>query len=439
MTVQEWLGEDNKLGVDIWEKKYRFNNETFYEWAERVSGGDKELGKLIIDKKFLFGGRVLSNRGLNNGNFFNCFSAGYVLDDYEDIMEVAKKLGLTYKAQGGQGISLSKLRPKGTPIGDRYASDGIIPFMELYDTVTSITSQAGSRKGALLIGLDIRHKEAEDFITIKTDLSRITKANLSLEIDDEFMEAVNEYFASGKEVVLHEKRIYSGHVVEYDIIPIRLYKKMMLCAYDYGEPGCVFTNEFRNYNLMEFDETYNVEICNPCGEQPLKKDTSCNLGSINLAEFVINEYKNNAKIDYPEFAKAIHTSVKALDDIIDENMPFLPLEIHRANAKDWRNIGLGVMGLGTALFKLRIKYGSYEAIKFVDSLFEFMFKEAVHASHNLAVKKGAFPMYSKAVMDSRIMRAHFTNDELELIHKNGGLRNCSLLSIAPTGFVLGSV
>lgn len=263
MDVKEWLGEDNKIGIDIWEHKYRFNDESFETWLDRVSNGDADLRTLIKEKKFLFGGRTLSNRGLNNGNYFNCFSAGYVEDSYEDIMDVCKKIGLTFKAQGGQGLSLSKIRPKGTNIGERYQSDGIVPFMELFNSVTSVTSQAGSRKGALLMSLDIRHKEAEQFITIKTNDEKITKANLSLEIDDEFMNAVKEYYTSGKTVTLHEKREYSGHIIEYDIVPIKLYKLMMQSAYDWGEPGVLFTDRFRNYNLMELDDRYNVETCNP--------------------------------------------------------------------------------------------------------------------------------------------------------------------------------
>lgn len=264
MTVQEWLGEDNKIGIDIWERKYRHNNESFDEWIERVSGGNKELGSLIREKKFLFGGRVLTNRGVpDTGNYFNCFSEGYVEDDFAKIMETNTNLGLTYKAQGGQGISLSKLRPKGTPIGTRYASDGIIPFMKLFNMTTSITSQAGSRKGALMMSLDIRHKEAREFITIKSQEGEIEKANLSLEIDDEFMDCVKKYYDTGEVVTLHELRDYTGHKVEYDIVPIELYKLVMEIVYDWGEPGVMFTNEFRNYNLMEFDDDYQVETSNP--------------------------------------------------------------------------------------------------------------------------------------------------------------------------------
>ena len=139
----------------------------------------------------------------------NCYSSGFAPDSYEGLLELNKNIGLTYKVQGGQGVSLSKLpRPKGTPIGNRYESDGIVPFMEIFNTTTKATSQGNSRKGALMISLDIRHKEAETFIKIKSEQEKIDKANLSLEVDDEFMEAVKEYYKTGeKNCIPRKKRI----------------------------------------------------------------------------------------------------------------------------------------------------------------------------------------------------------------------------------------
>lgn len=264
MDLKKWLGENNQIGLDIWHKKYQHGNETFDEWLDRVSGGDEKLRDLIEQKKFLFGGRVLANRGVEDGgNFYNCFSLGFVPDDYSGIMDALKEVGITFKCQGGQGISLSKLRPKGTPIGEEYESDGIIPFIEMFNTVTKGTSQGGARKGALMISLDINHKEAADFIKLKTDLDAVTKANLSMEIDDEFMTAVQEFYYDGTVKTLHKKFDYNGHLVEYDIVPIDLYKLMMQVVWDYGEPGCIFTDEFRSYNFLEFDDEYNIDTCNP--------------------------------------------------------------------------------------------------------------------------------------------------------------------------------
>lgn len=265
LRVEEWLGEDNQIGLDIWHKKYQHNNESFDEWLDRVSGGNAPLRQLIEQKKFLFGGRVLANRGIDgSGNFYNCFSAGYVPDDYAGIMDTLKEVGITFKHQGGQGISMSKLRPKGTKIGNNYESDGIVPFIEMFNIITQGTSQGGARKGALMISLDINHREAETFIKLKTDIDAVTKANLSMEIDNKFMEAVKEYYQNGTTITLHKKYDYNGHIVEYDIVPIELYKLMMEVVWDYGEPGCIFVDEFRNYNFLEFDDEYQIETCNPC-------------------------------------------------------------------------------------------------------------------------------------------------------------------------------
>ena len=181
-------------------------------------------------------------------------------------MQASKDIALTFKAQGGQGVSLSHLRPKGCGINNgQFESDGIVPFMEIYNTTTESISQGGSRKGALIMTLDIWHKEAETFIKIKSSEGKIQKANLSLEIDDEFMEYVKKYYETGEVLTKTIKRSYQGNTVEYEVTPIELYKLMMKTAYDWAEPGCIFTDKFRNYNLMEFDEEYAIESCNPCG------------------------------------------------------------------------------------------------------------------------------------------------------------------------------
>ena len=267
MTVEQWLGKDNKLGIDIWNNKYRYENETFDDWLDRVSNGDEELKELILEKKFLFGGRTLANRGTGKkGSFSNCYSEGFVSDSLDDIMKTNTDIALTFKSQGGEGISLSKLRPKGCGINNgQFQSDGIIPFMEMFNRTTESISQGGSRKGALIMTLDVWHKESEDFIKIKTEEDRIQKANLSLEIDDEFMSDVKSFYETGKIVTRHIKREYDGNTIEYDITPINLYKLMMEKAFDWAEPGCIYTNRFRNYNLMEKDDEYNIESCNPCG------------------------------------------------------------------------------------------------------------------------------------------------------------------------------
>lgn len=438
MTVEEWLGKDNQLGIDIWYKKYRDKNETHDEWLDRVSGGNPILKRLISELKFMLGGRTTANRNTGKkASMMNCYSRGFIQDCLSDIMQANTDIAMTFKTQGGQGLSLSKLRPKGCGINNgQFTSDGIIPFMELYNRTTESISQGGSRKGALLIGLDIWHKEAEDFIKIKSEEGRIQKANLSLEIDDEFMECVKKYYDTGEVVKKHIVRDYNGNKVEYDVVPIILYKLMMEKAYDWAEPGCIFTNRFRNYNLMEFSTDYNIEICNPCGEQPLGKNSACDLGSINLSEFVVNPFTSNAEFDFVDFAVAIEQGVRVLDEIIDENQDNHALIEQKEMSLNYRNIGLGIMGMYDMFCKLGITYGSQESKEFIDALMGFMFRNAVISSSKLAKEKGAFPKYTSKVLDSEIIKKHFTEDELRILEIDKyGLRNCSLLSIAPTGSI----
>lgn len=243
MTEYNWLG-DNQLSLDIWKNKYRYKDETFEQWLERVSGGNKDIRKLILEKRFLFGGRTLANRGIpDSGSFSNCYSIGYVPDSLEGIMDVATKIALTFKAQGGQGLSLSKIRPKGSLINGQFKSDGIVPFMNIFNTVTESISQGGSRKGALMMSLNVNHPEIETFIKIKENPDAITKANLSVEIGDAFMLCVEE---GGKQET-------------------KVFNTICESAWKSAEPGILFTNRLRNYNLMEYVNDYQIETTNPCG------------------------------------------------------------------------------------------------------------------------------------------------------------------------------
>lgn len=577
-TIEEWLGKNNKIGIDIWNKKYRYKNESFPRWVERVANGDEKIKKLIYHRKFLPAGRVLTNIGTDDKSsvLFNCYSSGYAEDSYEQLLELNKRIGLTYKAQGGQGISMSKIRPKGTSIGGRFNSDGIVPFMEIFNTTTYATQQGGARKGALMISLDIRHKEAETFIKIKSELGKIENANLSLEIDDEFMNCVRAYYSTGEHRILHERKVYAGdsdhpQVIEYDVDPIALYKLMIKTAYDWGEPGCIFTQRFRNYNLMEYDNDYQIVTSNPClhpdtlvqtvdgeikikdikkptmvycmdenqnvttalaspafktrenaelikltfntgkfiklttnhlvyiqdegwieagkltvgqipvalfrneaneykltdsnftpkiikigkvensdvydltveryhnfiasgivvhncGEQPLPKDFPCNLGSMNLAEYVLNPFTADAEFDFKRFNEDVWYCSDYLDNIIDISADRHPLKEQRENSLNYRNIGLGVFGYADMLFELGLIYGSKEAKRFTDVLFKEMFVSALQSNIDRAIKKGAFPAYKTNMPISNIVKKHN-------IVEIPALRNCSMLSIAPTGSI----
>jgi ribonucleoside-diphosphate reductase alpha chain len=434
MQINEWL--PTQLGIDIWSKKYQFQNETFEEWLDRVSDGNEDLKQLIREKKFLFGVRTMSNRGTGKkASFSNCYSSGYAPDSITGIMELNKNIALTYKSQGGQGISLSKIRPKGAGVSNgQFESDGIVPFMEIFNQTTASISQGGSRKGALMMSLSCNHKEIETFINIKSNNGMIEKANLSVEIDDNFMNAVKDFYVNGNVITLYFKEDYEGNIVEYDLVPIDIYKNMMKRAYDWAEPGVILTKRFRDYNLMEYNDEYMVITGNPCGEQPLIKNGACNLGSINLSKFVRVPFSKSSYFDYTEFNNAIFIAIKALDDVLEEGKDLHALEEQRVMATNYRNIGLGIMGLGDLFIKMGIKYGSEESKNLLDKIMSFMFKTSVTASSFLARQHGSFPKYSDVIFNSNIIKKHFSKEEISILKENG-LRNCSLLSIAPTGSI----
>ena len=404
----KWLNE-NELSYKIWNNKYRNDNESFDDWLDRVSNKNEEIRRLILEKKFLFGGRTLANRGTNKGSLNNCYSAGYVPDSLDGIMKTARDIAMTFKAQGGQGISLSKIRPKGSLIKGTFESDGIVPFMEIFNTVTASVSQGGHRRGALMMSLDINHPEAETFMTIKSDHGKINNANLSMEIDDEFMIKV---IGLNKEAN-------------------RKFDLLCTQACKHAEPGVLFTNRLRNYNLMEHVDSYQIETTNPCGEQPLPKHGACGLCSINLSEYILNPFTNNAKFDVESFAHDIYYIVEAMDDIVQENLPNHALDEQRDVATRFRNLGIGVMGIQDMLIKLGLTYGSEESLTSLYKIMQFVAQEAILASGKLAETRGAFPEYSKAIFESTFFKNLGLREEC-FPH---GLRNSTLLSVAPTGSI----
>lgn len=435
MEIKDWL-PDNELGQIIWEKKYRQNNETLDEWFDRVSGGDKDVKQLIIDKKFLFGGRTLTNRGTNsNSSYFNCYSSGYAPDDYKGLLELNTNIGLTFKAEGGQGLSLSKLRPKGSLIQGKYKSDGIIPFMEIFNQTTKSTSQGDSRRGALMMSLDIWHKEAEAFITIKTDKTKINNANLSVEIDDEFMQCVKKSIETKEDIVVSRRFYYADTYIDYDVCPIKLYRLLCASARNSAEPGIIFTNRFRNYNLMEYVDEYQIVTGNPCGEQALPKNGACCLSSTNIANYVKYEYTENADLDWDELKKDIYIIVRAMDNILEENAHRHALKEQQELSMKFRNIGIGFMGIADMCAKMMMKYGDIDALELLDDISKFVFRNAVCASVDLAKERGNFEGYSPKIWDSNIIKDNFTEEEIIWLKNNNKLRNCSLISCAPTGSI----
>lgn len=428
MTVQEWLGTENQLGQDIWERKYRYENETFDEWINRVSGGNSEIANLIKEKKFLFGGRILANRGLENKgrkiSLSNCYVIEPPEDNIESIFDCAKKLARTYSYGGGCGVDISKLSPRGAKVNNAAKeATGSVSFMDLYSMVTGLIGQAG-RRGALMLSLSCEHPDLEEFIGIKSDLDRVTKANISIRITDKFMAAVK----NKTPFTLSFTRLETGETITKEIDAYEMFHKMCEMNWDYAEPGMLFWDRINNWNLLSCDDEFEYAGTNPCAEEPLPAGGSCLLGSINLAEFACD-----TGFDFESFKHCVKSSVIALNEVLDEGLPLHPLKEQRESVYDWRQIGLGIFGLADLLIKLGIKYGSPEAIDLCDMIGHTMADMAIKTSAVLAKEYGVYPKYKpEAVEQSAFYSKNALGETKELV-ESFGLRNSQLLTIAPTG------
>lgn len=436
MTIQEWLGQDNQLGIDIWEKKYQHNNETFDEWLDRVSGGNENIRGLITEKKFLFGGRILANRGLSSDGYKVTYSNCYVVtppdDSIESIFECASKLARTFSYGGGCGIDISKLAPYGAKVNNTAKStSGAVSFMDLYSSITGLIGQNG-RRGALMISLDCHHPDIEQFVDIKNDLNKVTNANISIKFTDDFMEAV----VNDTDFELSFTRPETNETISKTVKAREVFKKLSDNNWDMGEPGCLFWDKICNYNLLANTKEFEYAGTNPCAEEPLPAGGSCLLGSINLAEFVKNPFTENAYFDSQDFLTTVHESVIALNEVLDEGLMLHPLKEQQDSVRDWRQIGLGVMGIADMLIKLGIRYGSDTAVDFCDNIGYYMAKQAIMTSSYLARSKGAFPkcnMEEISITDFFMNHISDYDDDHRRRIIDNGLCNSQLLTIAPTG------
>lgn len=425
-----WQMDD--LQRAIWENKYRVKNETFEEWVERVSGGNPKIGKLIRQKKFLFAGRILAHRGLTDKKitYSNCYVIPAPEDNLESIFDTAKLLARTYSYGGGCGVDLSKLRPKGAKVNNSAKeTSGAPSFMQLYDLTTGLIGQNG-RRGALMISLADYHPDITDFLDIKTEEGSITKANISIRVSDDFMSAV----VDDRDWMLHWEG-EGGRLLYKEENAKELFGRNAKNNWDWAEPGMLFWDRISSWHLMSEHPDHEFAGVNPCAEEPLMAGGSCLLGSLNLSEFVVHPFTDRAYFDYDKFSAAVKIAVEGLNEVLDEGLPLHPLQIQRDNARDWRQIGLGIMGLADMLVKMGIPYGSDAAVGLSDAIGSTLLNKALESSALLAREHGPFPKYSyDALRKSEFYRANARPEVAEVVRQYG-LRNSQILTIAPTGSI----
>lgn len=431
MTEQEWLG-NNQLSLDIWHKKYQIEGESFENWLDRISGGNDKVKTLIREKKFLFGGRILASRGVTDKKvtYSNCYVITPPKDNIESIFETASKLARTYSYGGGCGVDISNLRPKDAVVHNAAKStSGAVSFMDLYSYVTGLIGQSG-RRGALMISIDCKHPDIEEFINLKTKQGVCEKANISIRVSDDFMKAA-----------LEDKEWETSYTSEQTGTITKVFKArdlLYLLAkrnWEWAEPGLLYWDRISGYNMLD-NTDFQYAGVNPCAEEPLPAGGSCLLGSINLSEFVKKPFTPSAHIDYNELENAVCVAVVGLNEVLNEGESLHPLEEQRNSVHDWRQIGLGTMGLADMLIKLGITYGSEQALRTVEEVFRTIAVMSVRMSLALAKEFGAYPMCNKEklVESSFIKELDLPTAILEEI-ATYGLHNSQLLTCAPTGSI----
>lgn len=425
----------DELQKSIWKNKYQYKDETFNEWVERISGGNPKIAKLIRERKFLFAGRILANRGLYRDNIKVTYSNCYVLeppkDNLESIFDTAKNLARTFSYGGGVGIDISKLRPNGATVHNAAkTTSGAVSFMDLYSMTTGLIGQKG-RRGALMISMDISHPDIEEFIDVKTDLNKVTKANISVRISDEFMNAVKNKEKYTCRFLLESTK----EEITKEVDAYKLFMKLVENNWNYAEPGILFWDNIKKYHLLSEDKDFKHDGVNPCAEEPLPAGGSCLLGSINLSEFVVEPFTKESIFDMEKFNACVQDCILGLNEVLDEGLSLHPLKQQQESVSKYRQIGLGVMGIADMLIKLNMRYGSSESIELCDKISKNMLNSAVKKSALIAKERGAFEKYNEEALFKSPFFINNIDDDVKELVKKYGIRNSQILTIPPTGSI----
>ena len=387
----------------------------------------------------------------------NCFVIGHdrPADSYGGIMKMDEEQVQLMKRRGGVGHDLSHIRPAGTPVlNSALTSTGLVPFMERYSNSTREVAQDG-RRGALMLSVSIKHPDAESFIDAKMQQGKVTGANVSVKIDDEFMRDA----IAGKEYTQQYPIDSKTPVIVKKINAQQLWKKIVHNAWKSAEPGILFWDTVLRESVADCyaDLGYRTVSTNPCGEIPLCPYDSCRLIAINLYSYVENPFTFAATFNMELFKKHVHMAMRLMDDLIDLEMEKIAAilkkiesdpeddEVKRTEYNLWKKIekkslgarrtGLGITAEGDMLAALGIRYGSDEAINFAVEVQKTLAVEAYRTSVEMAKERGAFPIYDaqREVGNPMIERIKAADPALYEDMVKYGRRNVSMLTIAPTG------
>ena len=450
-----------------------FSNLSNYGYV-RPQLDEEAIYQLFKDFKYIIpGGSVMSGCGTGAlVSLSNCFVIGSPKDSYAEIMKTRSQQAQLMKRRGGVGYDLSQLRPRGAKVNNAAkSSTGAASFMDVCSDITNEVAQNG-RRGALMLSMSINHPDIEEFITKKQDLTKVTGANISVKVTDEFMQAVvkdEEYFLRYP-VNLSDSlmRLYSLENYELNklneinrgfVKKVRareLWNTLMHCAWNTAEPGIMFEGAMHNYSPDGVYPDFKMVGTNPCGEIPMGPFDSCRLIHINLASYIVDPFTDKAHIDEELLYMHSYEAMRLADDLVDLEIEAVDRIINtvkndtddtefklwskiKETAIQGRRAGLGFTGLADAIAMLGLKYDSDEGISQVEQLMKVMFKGQLDSNIDMAIERGSFPAWDSVV------EAESNSDWLKFIRSNylktwlkmaqSGRRNISWSTVAPTGTV----
>ena len=470
--------EGDELATDVFAGKYALQdlNEAYHELTPldmhrrtarelfRIEKGyqnplgEEEIFELLSSWKVVLQGGPMSAVGnpYQIQSMSNCFVVGSPHDSYGGIMRTDEEEAQIMKRRGGVGIDISTIRPRGLSAANAArTTDGIAVFMDRYSDTCREVGQGG-RRGACMLTLDVHHPEILTFVNVKRDPKRVTGANVSVRISDEFMHAVQ---AGGT----YRQRfpVNAGldhYVIDREVDAREMWNNIVSAMHDCSEPGMLFWDTVHRNGPSE---TY-VRSCssNPCGEQCLPPDSVCLLTLMNLSKFVINPFLHAASFDFDAFASATFKAQRLLDDLLDLELEAIdrivakidadpePEDVKRVerdlwcrikrNMRDYRRVGLGITALADVFAMLGMPYASDRSIELTEQIYRTLTVNSYRSSIALARERGAFPLFSRDVeRDHPFIDRVLVEDAIELRdeYERHGRRNVSCTTTPPAGSV----
>lgn len=425
----------------IWDLKYRYKqdnkviDQTIADTWKRVAVAaaapekldqkrywTKAFYSILEGFQFLPGGRILAGAGVaQDVTLFNCFVMKIKDDSITGIFDALKEGAMTLQKGGGVGYDFSVIRPQGyTCQTTQSIASGPISFMRVWDAMSATMLSSGVRRGAMMANLRCDHPDIEKFVHVKANKNELRQFNLSVVVTDAFMNAMT----CDEPWELTFPRYDSKKVSAK-----KIWDQIIRAAYDFAEPGVIFEDTINKLNPLYYCEY--IHATNPCGEIPLPSYGACNLGSINLTQFIEQPFTQNAKVNWHKLEQVTTVATRLLDNVVDISR--YPLKLQQEMSYNTRRMGLGFTGLANCFVMLGIKYGSSESLELARTLAQTICYTTWMSSSQLAKEKGSFPFYNQKYLEGEFVNILPLEIRNEI--KKSGIRNSHHNAIAPTGSI----